>query len=97
VLAYGREENRRLARGQLNGRDKAAVGGHVAVGHARWIERKAGIAVAVKENEAAVGVGAFGEEMSWLFPAIGSVLICGYSFPQKANVTAPSKKRNETA
>src|SRR6266481_4634576 len=43
--------------------EEAAVGGDVAVGHARRIVRKAGIAVAVEEDEPPGGVRAFGEEM----------------------------------
>jgi hypothetical protein len=47
----------------LNRCDEAAVGGDVPVGHARRIEREAGIAVAVEEDEAGGSMGAFGKEM----------------------------------
>ena len=50
-------------KGGLDGSDEVAVGGDVAVGHAGGVEGEAGIAVAVKEDEAAGGVSAFGEKM----------------------------------
>jgi hypothetical protein len=53
----------RVSVASFNRRQEGAVGGDVAVGHARSIERKAGLAVAVEEDEAASGVGAFGEEV----------------------------------
>src|SRR5229473_722610 len=43
--------------------EEAAVGGDVAVGHARRIEREAGIALAVEEDEAPGGMRALREEM----------------------------------
>jgi hypothetical protein len=42
---------------------KGAFGGDETVGHARGVESEAGIAVAVEEDEAAGGVGAFGKKM----------------------------------
>ena len=43
----------------LDGGNKGAVGGYVAVSHAGGVEGEAGIAVAVEEDEAAGGVSAF--------------------------------------
>ena len=48
----------------LNGGDEIPVEGHVAVGHARRVEREAGIAVAVEKNQAAGRTRAFSEQMN---------------------------------
>ena len=47
----------------LDGGEEGAVGGHEAVGHTRGVEREAGIAVAVEQDEATGGVSALGEKM----------------------------------
>ena len=48
---------------RLDSGEEGAVGGDEAVGHARGVEGPARVAVAVEEDEAAGGAGAFGEEM----------------------------------
>lgn len=46
--------------------NEISVGGHEAAGHARGVERKAGIAVTVEENQSAVAVRAFRKQMNRL-------------------------------
>ena len=48
----------------LNGGGEVAVHGDVAVGHARRVERKAGVAVAVEQDEAAGGVRALAKDVN---------------------------------
>src|SRR6266436_2962321 len=48
----------------LDSDDEVAVQGHVAVGHARRVEGKTGIAVAVEEDEAAGGVRALAKKVN---------------------------------
>src|SRR5258707_192158 len=54
-----RPEDPQLCRGI-----ESAVGGDIAVGHARRVEGEAGIAVAVEEDEASGGVGSFAKKMN---------------------------------
>jgi hypothetical protein len=54
------------APGGLDGYDELAVGGHVAVGHARRVEREAGIALAVEENEPPGSAGTLAKEVNGL-------------------------------
>jgi len=51
-------------RARLDGGEEGAVGGDVAVGHAGGVEGEAGIAVAVEEDQAAGGVGAFAKKVN---------------------------------
>src|ERR1700674_1958603 len=50
----------------LNGSDEIAVHGHVAVSHARRVERKTWVAVAIEQNEAAGGMSTNVEEVNGL-------------------------------
>src|SRR6266404_3265799 len=47
----------------LNAGNEVAVEGHIAVGHPRRIEGKAGVAVAIEQDEAAGGVRALAKEV----------------------------------
>jgi len=52
-----------VGRKELDGGEEGAVGGDKAVGHAGGVKGKAGIAIAVEEDESAGGVGALGKKM----------------------------------
>src|SRR6266404_6244793 len=61
---YGKVMDEMTEEGRgLDSGEEGAVVGDVPVRHARRIEREAGIAVAIEEDEAAGSVGVFGEEM----------------------------------
>ena len=51
-------------RAGLDANNEVAVHGHIAVGHARCVERKAGVAAAVEEDEAAGGVSSFAKKVN---------------------------------
>src|SRR5258708_18542862 len=66
----------------LHGSDEVAVHGHIAVGHARRVERKAGIAVAVEQDEAPPGLPALAKKGNGFPPGqIGAPEIAGIGCP----------------
>ena len=44
--------------------EKVSIEGHIAVGHARRVEGKPGIAMAVEKNQAAGAMRSFGKQMN---------------------------------
>src|SRR5258708_16035416 len=81
----------------LDGGEKGAVGGHEAVGHARGVEREAGIAVAIEEDHAPGAMSALGEKMDGVARSdIGGGEIASGALVPRAPTTGGAAKKTNT-